>query len=105
MAWGENGPKIKLTWDEEKHNNVHTEEKIIFVNPENKDGRVLSIPELNLNNRKNGDDSYNWFVHWYVIDDKGDPGQGTIEHSSITRGRYTVGDRGGQLGVCNVKKR
>lgn len=104
MAWGENGPKIKLTWDEEKHNNVHTEEKIIFVNPENKDGRVLSIPELNLNNRKNGDDSYNWFVHWYVIDDKGDPGQGTIEHSSITRGRYTVGDRGGQLGVCNVKK-
>lgn len=45
MAWGQ----ITLTWDEDKHNDVHTEEKIIYVDPAKP--RELSIPELNINNR------------------------------------------------------
>lgn len=108
-VWGQNDrPVISLTWDNEKHDNVHTEEKIIYVDPEKP--RVLSIPELNINNRgyvKNAgyDNSYNWFVHWYVKNGN-EKGKGTIKHQEITRYRYsdgswTVTDRGGSLGVIN----
>lgn len=100
MAWGQ----ITLTWDEDKHNDVHTEEKIIYVDPAKP--RELSIPELNINNRgynkKTGkyDNTYNWFVHWYVKNGNS-KGKGTIKHQQRIVNFNKVGDRGGQLGVCN----
>ena len=89
----------------EKHDNVHIEEKIIYVDPEKE--RVLSIPELNINNRgydkSTGkyDNTYNWFVHWYVKNGNS-KGKGTIKHQQRIVNFNKVGDRGGQLGVCNT---
>lgn len=62
-------PMISLTWNDNDHDEVHTEEKIIYVDPNKQ--RVLSLPELSINNRSDGDDSYNWFVHWYVLNSNG----------------------------------
>lgn len=101
MVWGQieaEKPTIILVWDDEKHNNVHTEEKITYVVP-NK-SRVLSIPELNINNRNNGDNTYNWFVHWYVKS-KNKNSQGTIKHHLISVTKTKASDRGGWIAKPN----
>ncbi len=106
MAWGQDAakPVIELKFSDE-HDNVHTEEKIIYVDPAKP--RVLSIPELNINNRgynkdaKRYDNTYNWFVHWYVKNGNS-KGKGKIKHEQRTVAYTKVGDRGGQLGVCNT---
>lgn len=108
MAWGQTDTGIILKW-EDKHNDVHTEEKIIYVDPEKP--RVLSIPVLNTNtkgsnnnNKSKYDNSYNWFVHWYVkngnnfITDR-------IKHHSITVTKTEASNRGASLGICNTNNR
>lgn len=97
MAWGQTDtrPMISLTWNDNDHDKVHTEEKIIYVNPDKP--RVLSIPELNINNRSDGDDSYNWFVHWYVLNSNNET-TGTIRHKSITVNGIDASNRGGSIG-------
>ena len=67
MAWGQevvDRPEISLTFSK-NHEEVHVEEKIIYVDPDKP--RVLSIPVLNTNtkgsnttNRSKYDNSYNW---------------------------------------------
>lgn len=95
MAWGQTEkPIISLRWDEDKHNNVHTQEKIIYVDP-NKP-RVLSIPELNINTRNPNDNSYNWFVHWYIKNSNNTTGK--IEHKSIIVNNNEAQARGGAIG-------
>lgn len=103
MAWGQESerPAINLIFSKE-HDNVHTEEKIIYVDPSKP--RVLSIPELNINTRgydKAGkcDNSYNWFVHWYVVNKNNN--KGSIKHKPITVYRAKVSNQGGQLSVAN----
>lgn len=111
VAWGQDGteasrPKIKLEFSK-NHNNVHTEEKTIFVDPAKP--RVLSIPELNINTRKYDetksryDNTYNWFVHWYVKDKDGGTGKGTIKHQERVVSVTMASNRGGQLSLCNEK--
>lgn len=97
MVWGqttEGKTKISLTWDNQKHDNVHTEEKTIYV--QKGKNRVLSIPVLNVNARKTGDDSYNWFVHWYVKNNSNTT-TGTISHHSFTVTNSYAGNRGGSI--------
>lgn len=97
MAWGQTDTKpiISLKWEEKAHNDVHTEEKIIYVDPDKP--RVLSIPELSINNRSDDDNSYNWFVHWYVLNSN-DGTTGTIQHKSITVNGIDASNRGGSIG-------
>ncbi len=98
-AWGQYTdpkPEITLKWNKE-HNNVHTQEKIIYVDPSSP--RVLAIPELNINTRPTGDDSYNWFVHWYVINSNGKTG--TIKHQSFTITATDAQNRGGSITLPN----
>lgn len=88
-------PMISLTWNDNDHDEVHTEEKIIYVDPNKQ--RVLSLPELSINNRSDGDDSYNWFVHWYVLNSNGGT-PGVIKHESITVNNIDASNRGGSIG-------
>lgn len=97
MAWGQTDtekPVINLVYSK-NHDNVHVEEKTIYVDP-NK-SRVLSIPVLNVNTRKQGDDSYNWFVHWYVENSSSNTNIGTIQHSSFSIDNNYAGNRGGLI--------
>lgn len=94
MAWGQERPLISLKWDEDKHNNVHIQEKIIYVDP-NKP-RVLSIPELNINTRAETNNSFNWFVHWYTQNKDGKT-TGTIKHSSFAINNDDAAIRGGSI--------
>lgn len=111
MAWGQevvDRPEISLTFSK-NHEEVHVEEKIIYVDPDKP--RVLSIPVLNTNtkgsnttNRSKYDNSYNWFVHWYVkngnnfITDR-------IKHHSITVTKTDASNRGSTLGICNTNNK
>ncbi len=97
MAWGQTDtekPVINLEYSN-NHDNVHVEEKTIYVDP-NKP-RVLSIPILNVNTRKQEDDSYNWFVHWYVENSSSNTNIGTIQHSSFSIDNNYAGNRGGSI--------
>ncbi|WP_278624991.1 T9SS type A sorting domain-containing protein [Parabacteroides gordonii] len=108
MTWGQEPESINLEFSKE-HDNVHTEEKIIYVDPEKP--RVLSIPVLNTNtkgsnnnNKSKYDNSYNWFVHWYVkngnnfVPDR-------IKHHSITVTKTEASNRGSSLGICNTNNK
>lgn len=102
MAWGqetETRPEIRLIRNEVENSKVHTEEKIIYVNPDK--GRVLSIPELNNNTRGANDNTYNWFVHWYVLNSNQNQ-TGEIKHHSFTLTETKSGMRGGYIGVKNA---
>lgn len=89
VAWGQK-TEISLVLSE-NHDNVHSEVKTIYVDPDKP--RKLSLPELNINTRSGSDVSYNWFVHWYV------KGKGTIRHEVITVTSDQAQARGGYLGI------
>ncbi len=95
MVWGQQKSKISLI--QKDHSKVHTEEKIIYVQ-KGKD-RILLIPVLNVNNRSGNDNTYNWFVHWYVQDKEGNKGKGSIKHHSTTITDTDAGTRGGWIQV------
>ena len=100
MAWGQETttrPVISLMFSED-HDKVHVKEEIIYVDPTKP--RVLSIPVLNVNTRNNNDQSYNWFVHWYVKNGDNFVKE-RIGHHSVTVTKNMSANRGGSLSICN----
>ena len=93
MVWGQQKNEISLT--QKDHSKVHTEEKTIYV--QKGEDRILSIPVLNVNNRSGQDNTYNWFVHWYVQGKDGSKGKGSIKHYSTTITNTNAGTRGGWI--------
>lgn len=65
------------------HDSVFYETKVIYVQPGKE--RELFIPELKNNIRGGKDERFNWFIHWYIVNKKGDVVKSSlIKHKGVT---------------------
>lgn len=97
MAWGQTKVErksITLHYDENKHDSVFVDTKIIYVVPGQ--ARELFIPELRISYSTNQDNNrYNWYVHWYV---KGKANvQGEIDFKQFATTYSEAINQGGDL--------
>jgi len=87
------------------HESVFHEEKVVYVVSGKE--RELFIPELRNNIRGGEDERYNWFVHWYVVDNNGKPITNhnvQLKHKQVTIDKSIATLQGGDWsGVASEK--